>query len=154
MKKTNAMRILDQQKISYKIVEWDRLSVPHAPIYKTLVTVGKSGNHFVFVIDREHALDLKKAAQAVGEKHIHMLKEKDLLPLTGYVHGGCSPVGMKKHFATILDASALSLASLLVSGGHVGLSVEVSPDDLIHVVKATVAEVQTTERIETASLGN
>lgn len=142
-KKTNAMRILDQHHIPYQPHQREELDSNHAPIYKTLVTQGKSGDHFVFVVDIDHVLDLKLAAQAVNEKHVHMIKEKDLLPLTGYVHGGCSPLGMKKSFLTVIDASAQVFETILVSGGQVGLSVEVNPQELADTVGASFIPVQT-----------
>ena len=118
MKKTNAMRILDSKKIEYSKIEYDASSGISAldvakstgedpsRIYKTLVTVSREKEHFVFVVPAEKELDLKKAATAAGTKNIEMIPQKELLPLTGYVHGGCSPVGMKKEFETFLDSSA------------------------------------------------
>ncbi|MBK0347308.1 aminoacyl-tRNA deacylase [Aerococcaceae bacterium zg-ZJ1578] len=123
--KTNVMRWLDTAGISYQEHEQLNGKSPNgSPIYKTLVTVGKSKAHYVFVIPIERSLDLKKAAKAVGEKSIEMIKEKELLPLTGYVHGGCSPIGMKKLFPTVFDLSAQSTERLIFSAGKVGLSVE------------------------------
>lgn len=141
--KTNVMRILDQQRLDYDAYhfEGDTPSIPDAPIYKTLVTVGKSKEHYVFVIPLDCELDLKKAAQVVGEKSIHMIKEKELLPLTGYVHGGCSPIGMKKHFITILDESAKMLDKIIFSGGRVKFSVGMKPDQLLELVNGQYGNV-------------
>ena len=143
IKKTNAMRILDQHKIDYQMQPWADLPDDHPPMYKTLVTVGKSKENYVFVVPTNCELDLKKAAQAVGEKNIHMIKEKELLPLTGYVHGGCSPLGMKKKLVTVIDDSIANHPQILVSGGQVGLSVQVDPQDLVDVVEAKVQEIRT-----------
>ncbi len=144
--KTNAMRILDRQKIAYKLREFpldgkkaaDHLDLPPAMIFKTLVTTDTSGGYYVFCVPTSEELDLKKAAKAVGVKRIEMLKQKDLLPLTGYIHGGCSPVGMKKQFPTVLDTSAQQWETIVVSAGHVGMLMEISPKDLIQVVHATL----------------
>lgn len=145
-KKTNAIRILESNDIYFKIhylekaeglsgVELaEKLFEPKDKVYKTLVTVAKSKINYVFVIPVEKELDLKKAAKVVGEKSVEMLKSKELLPLTGYVHGGCSPIGMKKSFKTIIDVSAESLSNMYVSGGMIGLQVELNPNDLKKVV--------------------
>lgn len=143
--KTNVMRVLEQKKVDYTGYQWKdvkQLEV-HSPIYKTLVTQGKSGDHYVFVVPVDKELNLKKAAKAVGEKNIHMIKEKDLLPLTGYVHGGCSPIGMKKQFVTVLDESAKVHEKILFSGGKVGFSVEVNPRDLVEVIDFKLADIAT-----------
>ena len=103
-------------------------------MFKTLVTVGASKQHYVFVIPVEAELDLKKAAKAAGEKAISMIKQKELLPLTGYVHGGCSPIGMKKAFPTFLHESAESLERIYVSAGRLGHQIEIAPADLIKMV--------------------
>lgn len=144
-KKTNAMRILDQHKVAYQAQPWSELPEVHPQMYKTLVTVGKSNEHYVFVVPIDHELDLKKAANAVDEKNIHMIKEKELLPLTGYVHGGCSPLGMKKKFTTVIDDSIQVHELILVSGGQVGLSIEIAPIDLAKVVDAKIINVRTDE---------
>ena len=147
MDKTNVMRILDQKKTAYTPHFYDPgttdgMSVAAltgedpATVFKTLVTTGASGQHFVFVIPVCRELDLKKAAKAVGEKSVSMLRQADLLPLTGYVHGGCSPLGMKKQLRTVIDASAQSLPSMLVSAGRVGAQVELSPGDLSALARA------------------
>ncbi len=137
MQKTNVMRLLDRHKVTYEMADWGQ-GVPEriagTRVYKTLVTVGKSGEHYVFVIPTDRELDLKKAAAAVGEKNIHMIKEKELLPLTGYVHGGCSPIGMKKQFKTCFDRSAQTEERIFFSAGRVGQSVAVQPADLSEVL--------------------
>lgn len=144
--KTNVMRLLDQRKISYEPHFYGdtgavsgtevaaALGEDPAQVYKTLVTVGKSGEHFVFVIPVEQELDLRKAASAAGEKNIEMIKSKELLPLTGYIHGGCSPVGMKKQFATFMDSTAEEKPVIFVSGGKIGCQIEISPDALHSIV--------------------
>lgn len=146
--KTNALRILDSLGVPYEATEFEtdgavsgveaasRLGVDESRVYKTLVTVGKSGAHYVFVIPVAEELDLKKAAAAAGEKNVSMLLSRLLLPLTGYVHGGCSPVGMKKQFPTFIDESAVLLESIFVSGGRIGLQIKISPDDLAGAVEA------------------
>ena len=110
-------------------------------MFKTLVTVGKSKEHYVFVIPVEKELNLKKAAKSVGEKSIEMIKQKELLPLTGYVHGGCSPIGMKKQFTTTIDKSAGEHEKIIFSAGKIGYQVEVALDDLEKVVRFQLAEV-------------
>ncbi|WKY45906.1 Cys-tRNA(Pro) deacylase [Eubacteriaceae bacterium ES2] len=144
--KTNVMRILDQKKIKYKHFEYDptgdfsgeavaiALSQSPKQVFKTLVTVGKSGDHYVFVIPVNQELDLKKAAKAVGEKSVAMIKLKELLPLTGYIHGGCSPIGMKKFFTTTFDSSAEAFSTIIFSAGKIGFQVELSPDNLKKVI--------------------
>lgn len=146
--KTNVMRILDQKKIKYKAHTYPFGEIapsgeevaamlgedPHT-VYKTLVTQGsRSGKYFIFVIPVMCELDLKAAAIAVGEKAISMIKSKELLPLTGYVHGGCSPIGMKKQFQTVVDESARELEFMIFSGGKVGYQVEMAPRDLERVI--------------------
>lgn len=152
--KTNVMRVLDQKKIPYTPHAYpvgeaapDGISVANllgqdpAAVFKTLVAKGASGGHYVFDIPVEATLDLKKAAKAVGEKSIAMLPAKELLPLTGYVHGGCSPVGMKKRFPTVFHESCLEHETVCVSAGKVGFQVEVRPADLIALVGASTADV-------------
>lgn len=145
--KTNVIRVLDSKKISYKTYNYEKTGAVSGSdvakalgenpnqVFKTLVTVGKSKNHFVFVVPVEKELDLKKAATAVGEKNIEMIPQKELLPLTGYIHGGCSPIGMKKFFKTTIDESAKEFDTIIFSGGKVGLQVEVSLDDLSKVIE-------------------
>lgn len=140
--KTNVMRFLDAKKIAHECYFFDCETAPSgeevaailhkdpAQVFKTLVTAGKSGAHYVFMVPVTGELDLKKAAAAAGEKHVEMIKSKDLLPLTGYVHGGCSPIGMKKRFPTFVDESALGQDKLCVSAGRRGRQVRLSPADL------------------------
>ena len=147
MEKTNVMRVLDQKKIPYIPHEYDPGTTDGksvaaltgqdpATVFKTLVTVGASKRNYVFVIPVHLELDLKKAAKAVGEKSIAMIKQAELLPLTGYVHGGCSPVGMKKQFRTVIHQSAAQLPQMLVSAGRIGAQVELAPTDLAKLVRA------------------
>lgn len=140
--KTNAMRILDRQKISYSYEEYecnefmdgisvaDKLGYDHALVYKTLVTVGKSGGYYVFVIPIEAEIDFKKAAKVVGEKSLEMLHLKDLTKVTGYVRGGCTAIGMKKQFPTVIQEDAESLEYMHVSAGKLGMQLKLSPKDL------------------------
>ncbi len=147
--KTNAMRMLDRQKIHYELREFlldgqkaaDYLELPPAMIFKTLVTTDTSGGYFVFCVPTSEELDLKKAAKAAGVKRIEMLKQKDLFPLTGYIHGGCSPVGMKKLFPTVIDSSVEQWETILVSAGHVGMLMELSPADLMQMVNANIESI-------------
>lgn len=145
--KTNVMRILEQRKIpfkSYCYADTDAVSgvdvaevLKQNPkrVFKTLVTVGVSKANYVFVVPVEEELDLKKAAKAVGEKSIAMIKSKELLPLTGYIHGGCSPIGMKKFFRTTIDVTALDFETILFSAGKIGYQVEISLEDLKKVIE-------------------
>ncbi|PAD37747.1 Cys-tRNA(Pro) deacylase [Terribacillus sp. 7520-G] len=140
--KTNVMRLLDQRKIPYESHSYadtgaisgtevaEVLGQDPAQVFKTLVTVGKSGRHYVFVIPVPKELDLKQAAASVGEKSIRMLPAKELLPLTGYVHGGCSPIGMKKVFHTVVDESASDFHTIIFSAGKIGYQVEITLMDL------------------------
>ncbi|MCI8440304.1 MAG: Cys-tRNA(Pro) deacylase [Oscillospiraceae bacterium] len=141
--KTNAIRILEQKKAVFRVHRYEPDGIPRtgvevaellgqepAAVYKTLVTCGKSGANYVFVIPVAAELNLKKAAEAVGEKSIAMLKSKDLLGLTGYIHGGCSPVGMKKLFPTLIDRSAEARPAILLSGGRIGMHIEISLAEL------------------------
>lgn len=151
--KTNAMRILDKYKVSYLVHTYDceefldgvsvadQLGQPHEMVYKTLVTVGKSKEHYVYVIPIEAELDLKKAARAVGEKSIEMLPLKDLTDVTGYVRGGCTAIGMKKDFPTVFDATAESLERIMVSGGRRGSQIEVAPKELCKAARGKFVEV-------------
>ncbi len=137
MEKTNAVRMLDRKKAAYVLHTYEGVisgkdvaaALGQAPerVFKTLVTVGKSGGHYVFIIPVEGELDLKKAALCAGEKSLSMLPQRELLPLTGYVHGGCSPLGMKKLLPTFLDESALNYSSICFSGGRIGLQIEAAP---------------------------
>ena len=151
--KTNVMRVLDQKKIPYKEYFYgDTGAVSGVDVaaalgedperaFKTLVTAGKTKQHYVFMIPVAEELDLKKGAKAVGEKSIEMIPQKELLPLTGYVHGGCSPIGMKKQFRTVIDASAERFESIMFSGGKIGYQVEVSLSGLSKVVRYTFCDV-------------
>ena len=144
MNKTNAMRILDSEKANYIVREYDEeitdgetvakvVGVEPDRVFKTLVTVGNDLNHYVFIVPVNFSLDLKKAASAVGVKRVEMIKQKDLFPLTGYVHGGCSPFGMKKKFVTVLNDTASLFDTVCVSGGRKGLQVELTPDEILRV---------------------
>ena len=150
--KTNAMRILDAAKIGYKHYSYDPdttdgvlvaglLGQPVEKVFKTLVTVGASKSHYVFVVPVGKTLDLKAAARAVGEKSVAMIKQKELLPLTGYIHGGCSPVGMKKQFRTVFHSSAKEQETICVSAGQRGNQIEVEALSLLELVKAEYADI-------------
>ena len=151
--KTNVMRTLEQKKIPYTAFSYDpngpidgvsvaaEVGLDAAAVFKTLVTKGASGAYYVFDIPVAENLDLKKAAKAVGEKSIAMLPQKELLPLTGYVNGGCSPVGMKKQFPTVFHETANELALVAVSAGKIGHQVQVKPADLLALLRAKTADV-------------
>lgn len=151
--KTNVMRLLDAAGIGYSshcYADTDAVSgvdvaavLGQDPdrVFKTLVTVGRSGEHYVFVIPVAEELDLKKAASASGEKSIEMLKSKELLPLTGYIHGGCSPIGMKKPFRTFLHETAMLYETILFSAGKIGYQVEMSPERLLDYIGAEYADL-------------
>ncbi len=151
--KTNAMRILEKMGIHYQMHTYDtgdkidgvsvaeKLGLDVRRVYKTLVTVGKSKNHFVFVIPVAAELNLKAAAGAVGEKSVEMIHVKDINAVTGYIRGGCSPVGMKKQYKTVLDASAKALDTMVVSGGKIGFQIELHPADLAKAANAEFAEI-------------
>ena len=151
--KTNVMRVLEQKNIPYTPHAYDpeagldgvsvaqQLGQDLSAVFKTLVARGASGGYYVFDIPVEETLDLKKAAHAVGEKSVAMIPQKELLPLTGYVHGGCSPLGMKKPFPTVLDETAQLFDTILVSAGKIGFQVEVGPADLLELTGGTVADL-------------
>lgn len=151
--KTNVMRILDQKKIKYKSYNYletgaisgmevaEALDENPNLTFKTLVTVGKTNNHYVFLVPVNKELDLKKAAKAVNEKSIEMVKSKELLALTGYIHGGCSPVGMKKSFKTVIDNSAKNYDKLIFSGGKIGYQVETTLDELKKVIDFDLKDI-------------
>ena len=151
--KTNVMRTLEQKKIPYTAFSYDpdgpidgvsvaaETGLDAASVFKTLVTKGASGAYYVFDIPVAENLDLKKAAKAVGEKSIAMLPQKELLPLTGYVHGGCSPVGMKKQFPTVFHETVNELDLIAVSAGKIGHQVQVKPTDLLNLLRAKTADV-------------
>ena len=154
VEKTNAIRQLDRLKQNYTVHTYDgeglsgvevaaRLGQPVEQVFKTLVTVGKSGGHFVFMIPVARELDLKKAAAAVGEKSLSMLPQKELLPLTGYVHGGCSPIGMKKQFPTVIDASARSFPKIWFSAGKIGMQIETQVENLEKLIPLEFYDVTT-----------
>lgn len=119
----------------------DMLGLDADRVFKTLVTVGKSGEHYVFMVPVAEELDLKRAAKAVGEKAVEMIKSRELLPLTGYVHGGCSPIGMKKQFPTVADETAQLFDTICFSGGRIGCQLEMSPDDLVKLVPLKFADI-------------
>lgn len=158
--KTNVMRLLDKKKIPYKVhnlynmgydlediskkTSFDMsniLNISPDKIFKTLVTVGKSNNNYVFVIPSNSELDLKKSAKVVGEKSIAMVKSKDLLSLTGYIHGGCSPIGMKKFFTTTFNETATHLDTIVFSSGKVGILVEVNLEDIKKIIRISFADI-------------
>lgn len=151
--KTNVMRILDSHKISYKQYSYDASGSPSGveiaevlnqnplQVFKTLVTVSKTNKNYVFMIPVGKELDLKKAAICVHEKSIDMLKQKDLLGLTGYIHGGCSPIGMKKQFKTVIDSSVKGFDTVIFSAGKVGYQVEIKVVDLMKVIPIVSANI-------------
>ena len=151
--KTNALRILDSKKIDYKTHDYsdsgmisgvdvaDVLGEDYSTVFKTLVTIGKSGNHYVFLVPSDKELNLKLAASVVGEKNIEMIKSRELLDLTGYIHGGCSPIGMKKFFTTTIDISALDHKRIFFSAGRIGLQVEMDVCDIEKVIKVNYEKI-------------
>ena len=151
--KTNVMRVLEAKKIAYESHTYEPdatmsgeeiagiLKEDPAHVFKTLVTQGKSGAYYVFVIPVAEGLDLKKAAKTAGEKAIAMIKQKDLLALTGYVHGGCSPIGMKKAFPTWIHETAQEYERMFVSAGRVGFQVELAPADLVKAANCRYADL-------------
>ena len=153
MIKTNAMRILDKNNIEYKTYSYDSSkaisgtevakSLNQNPnyVFKTLVTTAKSKNHYVFLVPVEKELDLKKAALAVGEKSVEMLKQKDLFNLTGYVHGGCSPLGMKKIFTTVIDISAKDQPIIIFSAGKIGYQIQTTLQQLKIAMDFILADI-------------
>lgn len=152
--KTNAMRVLDEKMIPYHVITYnsedgkiDGISVAQKIgrepqlVYKTLVTQGKSGNIYVFVVPVESELDLKKAAKITGEKNVALVPMKDIEKWTGYLRGGCSPIGMIKHYPTFIDSSASQIEHIIVSGGKVGLLIELKVEDLQRITEAVFYEV-------------
>ena len=151
--KTNVMRVLEQHKIPYEGHNYldsgavsgmevaTALSETPEMVFKTLVTIGKTGNHYVFLVPVDQELNLKKAASSVGEKSIEMIKAKELLPLTGYIHGGCSPIGMKKQFPTVIHESASRFEKIFFSGGKIGFQVEVKLEDVGKVLNYKLADI-------------
>ena len=151
--KTNVMRVLDGKKIKYVSHSYEPdasmsgeeiagiLGEDPRKVFKTLVTQGKSGAYYVFVVPVGAGLDLKKAAKASGEKAVSMIRQKELLPLTGYVHGGCSPIGMKKQFPIFIHETAAELDRVFVSAGKVGFQIELAPEDLIRAAGCRIADI-------------
>ncbi len=151
--KTNAMRILETKKIPYTTHTYecdefidaiqiaDMLSLPYEKVYKTLVTQGTSKNYYVFVIPIAEELDMKKAAKSVGEKSVAMLHVKDINAVTGYIRGGCTAIGMKKQYTTRIEQSAQALDKIIVSGGRLGMQIELSPQDLATASAAEFADI-------------
>lgn len=151
--KTNAMRILDRNKIKYTLNTYecdnfidgvsvaDALGQDYDMSFKTLVTVGKSGQYYVFAIPIAEELDMKKAAKVVGEKNIEMLHVKDINKVTGYIRGGCTPIGMKKQYPTVIHESAKMYDTIIVSGGRIGAQIFLAPDDLIKVTGGKYEDV-------------
>jgi Cys-tRNA(Pro)/Cys-tRNA(Cys) deacylase len=151
--KTNAMRILERNKVSYEMISYeceefidgihsaDITGVPYEQSFKTLVMEGKSGGFYVFVVPIEKEVDRKAAARAVGEKTVDMIHVKDILKITGYVRGGCSPIGMKKAYPTVFDASAGNFEEIYVSGGRIGLTLKVPLDGLLKVTGGKLADI-------------
>ena len=151
--KTNAMRILDKNKISYELNTYecdefvdgksiaDMLGQDYDMTFKTLVTVGKSKQYYVFAIPIVEELDMKKAAKIVGEKNIEMLHVKDINKVTGYIRGGCTPIGMKKLYPTVIHESAKQHEKIIVSGGRLGAQIFIAPDDLVSVVNGKYADI-------------
>ena len=151
--KTNVMRLLEQKKIPYQMHDYTGsgaiagedvarvLGENPDEVFKTLVTVGKSKQNYVFIVPVNKELNLKKAASAVGEKSIEMIKSKDLLGLTGYVHGGCSPIGMKKQFPTVVHNTAEAMENILFSGGKIGVQVELKTEDFKKIINIKFADI-------------
>lgn len=151
--KTNAMRMLDRLHIDYTyqtydcdvfesgITTADQIGLPHEQVFKTLVTMGRTGDCYVFVIPIEAELDLKKAAREVGEKSVEMLPVKEITKVTGYVRGGCTAIGMKKQFPTVIDSCAADLDFIYVSGGKLGMQIRLKPDDLCKAAGAVYGDV-------------
>ncbi|MGF0039714.1 Cys-tRNA(Pro) deacylase [Peptoniphilaceae bacterium SGI.131] len=153
--KTNAIRILEQKKLDFITRDYNQyidqgisgmdvakyLGQDENRVFKTLVTIGKSGQNYVFMIPVNRELNLKKAAKAIGEKNIAMIKSKDLLALTGYVHGGCSPIGMKKAFVTTINETAEAFDTIIFSGGKIGFQVEMAVEELRKVIKFNLEDI-------------
>jgi Cys-tRNA(Pro)/Cys-tRNA(Cys) deacylase len=153
--KTNALRLLDSKRISYQLMTYEntdgkidgvsvaqKINKDPRMVYKTLVSQGISKALYVFIIPVEAELDLKKAAKAAGEKKVEMIPVKDIQKWTGYIRGGCSPLGMKKHYSTFIDQSAKELETIVVSGGKIGVQVELSVPDLQSVTEASIADIK------------
>lgn len=154
MEKTNVMRILDQKNIKYNVFEYPHedgmvdgenvallLNEDPEQVFKTLVTVSKNKVYYVFVVPVKYELDLKKCAKAVGEKNIEMINVKELLPLTGYIRGGCSPIGMKKQFKTVIHETAMLFDTIIFSAGKIGYQIQMNPNDLIELINAKYEDI-------------
>jgi len=154
VQKTNAVRLLDQKKVPYSLTEYEitdgqvdgisvagKIEQPVESVYKTLISTASKGRFYVFVIPVAAELNLKAAAKAVGEKKIEMLPVKDLLPTTGYIRGGCSPIGMKKLFPTFIDESAKTIDRIFVSAGKIGMQICIQPADLAKIIDAKFAAI-------------
>ncbi|MCI6497457.1 Cys-tRNA(Pro) deacylase [Lachnospiraceae bacterium HCP1S3_C3] len=151
--KTNAMRILDRNKISYEVNTYecdefvdgmdiaDKLGQKYEESFKTLVTKGKSGNYYVFVLPVNEELDMKKAAKSVGEKSVEMIHVKDINSVTGYIRGGCSPLGMKKLYKTVIHQSAEKYEKIIISGGRIGSQIIINPFDLVKVTAGKYEDI-------------
>lgn len=151
--KTNVMRILEQKKIKYNSYSYastqaisgmevaTALNQDPNCVFKTLVTVGTSRNNYVFLVPVNKELNLKKATKSVNEKKVEMIKSKELLPLTGYIHGGCSPIGMKKQFKTVINITAQNFEKIIFSAGKIGYQVEMSLENLQKVINFTLADI-------------
>lgn len=151
--KTNAIRILDKEKVKYTINTYecdefidakhiaDMLSQPYESSYKTLVAKGKSGEYFVFLVPIVEELDMKKAAKSVQEKSVELIAVKDINKVTGYIRGGCTPIGMKKKFKTVIDSSAMDFDTIIISGGRIGTQILISPSELKAVVDAEIYDI-------------
>lgn len=151
--KTNAMRMLDRQKITYEALNYecdefidgihcaDLTGAPYEQSFKTLVMEGKSGGYYVFVVPIEKEVDRKAAAKAVGEKTVDMIHVKDILKITGYIRGGCSPLGMKKQYPTVFDISAENFDEIYISGGRIGLTLKVPVEALLKVTGGKMADI-------------
>ena len=151
--KTNAMRILETLGVKFEVITYecdefidgvtvaDQLGQPYESSYKTLVAVGKSGGHYVFVVPIAEELDLKAAARAVGEKSVELIHVKDIFALTGYIRGGCTPIGMKKAFPTVIHESAAEFDTIIISGGRIGAQILLAPADLVKVTRAKLADI-------------
>lgn len=151
--KTNAMRILDREKVPYEVVSYEcdefidgvhianQLGQPYEISFKTLVTVGKTGNYYVFVLPVDKEVDFKKAARCAGEKSVEMLHVKDINAVTGYIRGGCTPIGMKKLYKTFIHETAKNYDKIIISGGQIGLQIHLNPMDLSKLVRGEFADL-------------
>lgn len=151
--KTNAMRILDKNKISYEVLQYEcdefidglhtaqKTGAPVEQSFKTLIVQGKSKEYYVVVIPIALEIDLKKAAKAVGEKSVELIHVKDITKVSGYVRGGCSPLGMKKQYPTIIHESALAHEEIYISGGRIGTTLKLNPKELVEIVSGKFVEI-------------